>query len=221
MSGESTIEQHWDIKIVKDNPTFPFIVIDNWYTPGEEKAIWKELDYYSSMPKDKIDRAEDTVVARNTDGFSKSKAFRFYINQYYTNTGLEKSPIFNSMYKVRTPEFHNIMNECMPYGRSFLSSNGDSTLISYYEDDDHYDSHHDTFLWTQCTWFVREPRLFTGGDFDFPEPEIEIKLKHNRTVFFPCCYLHRVSPVKFHTQPKDIGYGRYTITHFYFSLPKG
>ena len=221
MSGESTIEQHWDIKIVKDNPTFPFIVIDNWYTPGEEKAIWKELDYYSSMPKDKIDRAEDTIVARNTDGSSKSKAFRFYINQYYTEKGLEKSPIFNSMYKVRTPEFHNIMNECMPYSRSFLSSNGDSTLISYYEDDDHYDSHHDTFLWTQCTWFVREPRLFTGGDFDFPEPEIEIKLKHNRTVFFPCCYLHRVSPVKFHTQPKDIGFGRYTITHFYYGTPQG
>jgi hypothetical protein len=49
------------------------------------------------------------------------------------------------MYKQRTPEFHNIIKKCMPYGRSFLSSNRDSTLISYYEEDDHYEPHHDTF----------------------------------------------------------------------------
>jgi hypothetical protein len=125
------------------------------------------------------------------------------------------------MYKVRTPEFHKLMEEIMPYGRSFSTTNSDSTLISYYEENDHYDSHHDTFQWTQCTWFVREPRLFTGGDFDFPESGFEVKLKHNRTVFFPCCFLHRVSPVKFHTQPKEIGFGRYTITHFYYATPIG
>jgi hypothetical protein len=214
-------EQNWKVQVVKDNPTFPFIVVDNWYTPNEEKAVWKELDFYSSMPRDKIDRAENTIVARNSDGTSKSKAFRFYTNSYYTEAGLSKSAIFNCMYKQRTPEFHKIVGECMPYGRSFLSSNNDSTLISYYEQDDHYDAHHDTFLWTMCIWMVREPRLFTGGDFDFPESGHEIKLKTNRAIFFPCCYLHRVSPVKFHTQPKDIGYGRYTITHFYFSMPKG
>ena len=115
--------------------------------------------------------------------------------------------------------FHNIVKECVPYSRSFLSSNNDSTLISYYEEDDHYEPHHDTFAWTNLIWFVREPRLFTGGDFDFPESGYEVKLKHNRAVFFPCCYLHRVSPVKFHTQPKEIGYGRYTITHFYCGVP--
>ena len=184
------IKQNWIVNIVKENPTFPFIVIDNWYTPSEEKAIWKELDYYSSPPKEHIDRAENTIVARYSDGTAKSKAFRWYLNNFYTIDGLKKSAIFNCMYKVRTPH-------------------------------DHYDSHHDTFLWTQCTWFVREPRLFTGGDFDFPESGFEIKLKHNRTVFFPCCFLHRVSPVKFHTQPKEIGFGRYTITHFYYSIPIG
>ena len=37
----------------------------------------------------------------------------------------------------------------------------------------------------------------------------------------PICVLHSVSQVKFHTQPKEIGYGRYTITHFYYSYPDG
>ena len=218
MSGEK-IEQNWKVQIIKDNPVFPFLVIDNWYTPNEEKAVWKELDFFSATPKDQIDRAENTIVARHSDGSSKSKAYRFYIENFYNKR--EISPIMNCTYKQRSPEFHNIITECMPYARSFQSSNKDSSLLSYYEENDHYEPHHDTFAWTCLIWMVKEPRLFDGGDFKLNEPDIEVKLKNNRMVMFPCCYLHSVSPVKFHTQPKEIGYGRYTITHFYYGTPKG
>ena len=218
MSGEK-IEQNWKVQIIKDNPTFPFLVIDDWYTPEEEKAVWKELDFFSVTPKNKIDRAENTIVARNKDGSSKSKAYRFYIEDYYKKR--EISPILNCTYKQKSSEFHNIISECMPYARSFLTSNSDSSLLSYYEENDHYKPHHDTFAWTCLIWMVREPRLFDGGDFKLNEPDIEVKLKNNRMVMFPCCYLHSVLPVKFHTQPKEIGYGRYTITHFYYGIPKG
>ena len=217
--SRKTITQYWDVKVVNDNPTFPFVVIDNWYTPEEEKAVWKELDFFSATPRDQIARAENTVVARNDDGSPKSTAYRFYINEYYKKPNI--SPILNNMYKQKTLEFHNIIDKCNPYSRSFLSSNNDSSLISYYEENDHYEPHHDTFLWTCLIWMVREPRLFNGGDFKLNEPDIEVKLKNNRAVFFPCCYLHSVSPIKFHTQPKEIGYGKYTITHFYFSTPTG
>jgi len=218
MSSEK-IEQHWKVNVVNDNPLFPFLVIDNWYTPNEEKAVWKELDFLSTTPKDNIDRAENTIVARNLDGSSKSKAYRFYMEDFYKKS--ELSPILNCRYKQRTPEFHKIiLDNCMPYARAFESSNGDSSLISYYENNDHYTPHHDTFLWTCLIWMVREPRVFDGGDFKLNEPDVEVKLKNNRMVMFPSCFLHSVSPVKFHTQPKEVGYGRYTITHFYFSSPK-
>jgi len=219
MSGEK-IEQYWDVKVVNDNPTFPFVVIDNWFTPNEQKAVWKELDFFSATPKEQIDRAENTIVARDPDGTAKSNAYRFYIENFYKQR--ELSPIINCMYKQQSPEFHKIIEDnCMPYARSFLSSNTDSSLLSYYEENDHYKPHHDTFAWTCLIWMVREPRLFNGGDFKLNEPDIEVKLKNNRAVFFPCCYLHSVSPVKFHTQPKEIGYGRYTITHFYYGIPQG
>ena len=217
MSGEK-IKQYWDVKVIKDNPVFPFLVIDNWYTPNEEKAIWKELDFFSVTPKDQIDRAENTIVARNKDGSSKSKAYRFYIEEYYNKRKI--SPILNYMYKQRSSEFHKIIKDCTPYSRSFPTSNTDSTMLSYYEENDHYEIHHDTMLWTCLIWMVREPRLFDGGDFKLNEPDIEVKLKNNRMVMFPCCYLHSVSPIKFHTQPKEIGYGRYTITHFYNWKPQ-
>ena len=217
MSSEK-IKQNWKVTVVNDNPTFPFVVVDNWYTPNEEKAVWKELDFFSATPKDKINRAENTLVARDLNGTALSNAYRFYIEQFYQKR--ELSPIMNCMYKQRTPEFHKIIKDnCMPHARSFASSNDDSSLISYYEENDHYKPHHDTMLWTCLIWMVREPRLFDGGDFKLNEPDIEVKLKNNRMVMFPCCYVHSVSPVKFHTQPKEIGYGRYTLTHFYFGKP--
>ena len=218
-SGENIL-QNWKITIGNQNPIYPFVVVDNWYTPNEEKNVWKELDFFSATPIDQIDRAENTIVARNKDGSSKSKAYRFYVEDYYKKR--EISPILNCLYKQRSKEFKDILFEhCKPHSRSFGSSNGDSTLISYYEENDHYTPHHDTFLWTCLIWMVREPRQFDGGDFRLNEPNVEIKLRNNRMVMFPCYYLHEVTPLKFHTQPKDIGYGRYTITHFYYSTPNG
>lgn len=218
MSGEKII-QNWDIKVIKDDPVFPFILIDNWYTPNEEKAVWKELDFFSTTPPDIVKRAENTIVARNVDGSAKSKAYRFYIDDYYKERTI--SPIINCMYKQRTPEFKNVVGECLPYARSFMSSNADSSLLSYYEENDHYEPHHDCFLWTCLIWMVKEPRLFDGGDFKLNEPDVEVKLKNNRMIMFPSCFMHSVSPVKFHTQPKESGFGRYTITHFYYSVPLG
>ena len=125
------------------------------------------------------------------------------------------------MYKQRSPEFRNIMGNFMPYARSFLASTEDTSLISYYEENDHYLPHNDTFSWTCLVWMVKEPKLFNGGDFLVNEPNYEIKLKNNRMVMFPSCLLHSVYPIKFHTQPDEAGYGKYTITHFYYTLPIG
>lgn len=216
MSSE-TEENKWQVQVNTDNPVFPFLVIDNWYTPTEEKAVWKELDFFSATPREDIKRAETTIVARDPDGRAKSNAYRFYIEDFYKQRDL--SPIINSMYKQRRPEFHKLVEQLLPYGRAFSSTNKDSSLLSYYEENDHYEPHHDCFLFTNLIWMVREPRLFNGGDFELNEPKVTIKLRNNRAVFFPCCYLHSVTPVKFHTQPKDVGYGRYTITHFYYSTP--
>ena len=60
-----------------------------------------------------------------------------------------------------------------------------------------------------------------GGDFYFPDSKQKVKLKHNRAIFFPSMLEHGVSPVKMKTEPKEVGYGRYTITHFYISMPPG
>tara|TARA_R100001460_G_scaffold32478_3_gene63649 strand:+ start:2262 stop:3005 length:744 start_codon:yes stop_codon:yes gene_type:complete len=220
-SANRTIEtprQKWKVKVMKDGKT-PFVLFDKWYTPNEEKNIWKELDWYSSQ--DNIERAENTYVATYDDGTPKSKASRFHIQEFFTQKGLQRSHVFNYMYKQRTPEFHDIVGQIKPFCNSFFSTNSDSTLIHYYEDSEYYDAHYDNYAWTMLIWFVKEPRLFNGGDFEFTDSKLKVKLKHNRAIFFPSMFEHRVTRIKMKTEPKEVGYGRYSITHFYISVPSG
>ena len=209
-----------DIQVVNEGTTYPFLVCDNWYSPSEEKAIWSELNFYSHQ-KD-IARAENTIVAKNIKGEPLSNAFRFYFDEYYHSNYTDKISFINKFqYKLQQKKLHDYISKCEPYHRSYLSTNSTSSLISYYEENDSYLPHHDTFSWTILIWFCKEPKLFKGGDFDFPESETQVNFKHNRAVFFPCCYKHRVSPVKFIKKPEEFGYGRWTITHFLYTIPEG
>lgn len=212
-----------DIQVVNEGTTYPFIVCDNWYSPNEEKAVWSELNFYSHQKDMKtIERAENTIVAKSTKGEPLSNAYRFYFDEYYTGKYVDKTSFINKFqYKLRQKKLHDYIAKCKPYHRSYLSTTSTSSLISYYEQDDSYLPHHDTFAWTILIWFCKEPKLFKGGDFDFPESKTQVNFKHNRAVFFPCCYNHRVSPVKFIKKPKEFGYGRWTITHFLYTIPIG
>ena len=207
-----------DIQVVNEDTTYPFVVCDNWFSPKEEKAIWSELNFYSHQ--DNINRAGNTIVAKDKKGNPKSNAYRWYTAGYFKNEQHEfVSHIDRYGYKLREKKLHDQIDKCKPFSRSYFSTNNTTTLISYYEEDDSYKAHYDTFAWTVLIWFAKQPQVFTGGDFDFPESKTQVNFKHNRAVLFPCCYLHRVSPVKFKEKPKEFGLGRWTITHFLYSTP--
>jgi len=208
----------WIAQIGGDQP-FPFLVIDNWYDKETEKSIWSELDFLSTKNKQEQLRAENTIVARNEDGTSKSKSYRWYLESIYTEEGITYSTIMQKTDLFRTPEFHEIIQHITPQCRSFLGSDFDTTIISYYENNDYYKAHYDKFQWTSLIWFYREPKKFKGGNLKFTEPNYEIKVKHNRLLMFPCYYLHEVLPIKT-KKFEQMGNGRYTITHFFYSGDK-
>ena len=214
------INQHWKIQYIKDDEKYPFLLFDNWYTPDEEKVVWIELDFYSALPKEHTQRAETgPVVARYENGRSYSKSFRHYPLGIFSKEGQKYSSILNTMYKFKTTEFHEIVDFCVPHSRSFHTHNVDSTTISYYEDSDYYDSHHDSSQWTFLCWFFREPKKFDGGNLIMNEPNVKIGLKHNRAIFFPSCFLHQVEPIKFRGEEMEANSGRYTITHWFWNHP--
>ena len=38
--------KNWDIKMYGKGTPYPFILVDNWYLPFEEKSIWSEIEFY-------------------------------------------------------------------------------------------------------------------------------------------------------------------------------
>ena len=76
------------IHVCNDNKVFPFYYVDDWYTPEEEKLIWKELDFYTNpitmhragdVPKEEVESAGIAGTAKNPDGTSMAPVFTQYV----------------------------------------------------------------------------------------------------------------------------------------------
>jgi hypothetical protein len=197
------------------HPVFPYIIVDNWYSPEEEKNIWKELDFLTSH-KENLTRAEDdnTLVARHPDGNPKGKHFRIYPERIFT--GRNYSSILKYNNKLIFEKFAEFVKSAIPQGVHWSSTNEDSTLISYYENNDYYDPHWDSATTTVLRWFFKEPKKFKGGDLTFTQSGETVKCKHNRMILFPGYYLHKVSPIQLNQKHINQGLGRYTLTTFFY-----
>jgi Rps23 Pro-64 3,4-dihydroxylase Tpa1-like proline 4-hydroxylase len=213
------MSKYWKPIIKNKNKIFPYLIIDNWYSKKEETAVWKELEFYLSIEKDNLQRAENTVVATK-DGKPLGRSYRIYPNQIYnTSNRFQHSNILRFMYKQRTKEFHDLIIKAIPMGRNFPETNQDSTIISYYEEGDSYKAHTDSLLFTCLIWFHKKPKRYKGGDFYFSDNKELVENKHNRLVIFPSYYFHSVKELKFNNKKPKLGDGRFTITHFYYTIP--
>ena len=201
------------ITCVNSGEVFPFIVSDNWYSPEEEKLIWKELDFY--YRQDNLEPAAEYSAMH--EGVPLSNSWRIYPQRIFSPSYKAISSIMSAMKKFHDKEFQDFIKKAMPQGAQFCTSNKDSTIISYYEDAQEYKTHHDQPQFTVLIWFYKEPVKFTGGDLVFTQPNIPVKCKYNRMVMFPSYYLHKVTPVLMDKEYRNKGLGRFTITHFYWS----
>jgi predicted 2-oxoglutarate/Fe(II)-dependent dioxygenase YbiX len=206
------------IHICNDNKVFPFLYVDDWYTPEEEKLIWKELDFYSNPTTmhrtEDANEADGKGAAKNKDGTSKNKAWRLYLDTTYAQR--EVSHILRlQLLKMSSDKIQDAIEETGPNFRLYRSTNYDEMLVNYYEDGDHYESHFDQFMLTVICWFYRTPKSYTGGDLTFTDTDVTLECNHNRMVMFPSYYLHAVQPIKMEGQFDVMGWGRYAIENFY------
>ena len=208
-------KQNWDIKIHNKIKHCPYFIVDNWYTEEEEKRVWSELDFYSHTEHAKIEKAENTVVAKDNDGISKSNAYRFHMWDYYTPKGQNISHIMNCLYKQRSIEFHDIVKNALPqHYNNFIATDTDGTMISYYDKAKYYKSHSDTVQFTCLIWLYKQPKRFFGGNLKLIDGNATIECISNRMILFPSYLQHEVTEVK-SKEDIEFGYGRYCITHFY------
>jgi hypothetical protein len=211
------MKNKWKPKFCNVGEPFPYLIVDNWYNKFEENAVWKELEFLTSRGRDNTLRAEETIVAHK-EGKPLGRSYRFYLADIFNYNNRTASNIVRFLKKQQSKEFHDLLFKTFPHAINFVSTNGDSSLVSYYENNDVYDVHTDTFQFTCLVWFHKKPKKYKGGDFYFEQPNQKVESKHNRLVIFPSYYKHGVKKIKMNTK-LPIGFGRYTITTFYFHVP--
>ena len=184
----------------------PFLIIDDTYTKDEQVKIFREIDFLS----EKLKGPEHTASATNEEGIIKKNTGLFLESAYKDRN---VSDILTINRKTLESDVLMKLCECHPSYNLIFNTKKDSTLLSYYGDNDSYFKHYDTNVVTAVTWFYKSPKNFTGGEFLFSDYSLNIELKHNRTVMFLACYMHEVTPV--HIIDKSAPYsGRYTLSQF-------
>lgn len=185
---------------------FEYIIIDNTYTEEELKLIFLELDFWT-MSGNLLDPSE-TGSALNKEGLPKKKNKGVFLDTLYTNRSSSKILELNrKIYKIQTKQPSVIIN--------FLQeSDSDTTLISYYENEEYYKSHRDVSVLTAVTYLYKQPKLFEGGNLILTDYGYQFEPWFNRTYIMPGVVEHEVTEVTMKTEDLGKGLGRYCISNF-------
>jgi hypothetical protein len=200
------------MKVTSDSKEF--LVIDDFYTDEEELEIWKELDFLTYdrklMPPEETGTAHD-----QTTGEALKKNSALFLDTLYARREFSNILTLNrKLFSKEVTDNFDGMDNCFKY---IYHTNGDASLISYYEEKDYYKAHTDSSILTYLYWCHKEPKKFEGGDLILPELDEGITYKNNRLVIFPSWRLHEVTPIKMIEEVEPYsGYGRYCITNFVY-----
>jgi len=195
------------MKVHANTDPFPFLFIEDLYTEEELRLIWCELDYYQS---NKVVLESNTNPSVTDDGKSKTNKKGCFIDNIFENRN--HSSILNVSRKLFDPGLICQSNHIFAW--KHFHPNVDHTLLSYYDDGGYYLPHHDNTVITIISWLWKEPKCFEGGDFVFEDYKMTVKCKCNSAVAFPGPTRHGVTPIQMEDQYKDLGLGRYSLSHF-------
>lgn len=184
---------------------FPYIVIDDLYNEYELSKICLELACLS----DKLQGPEESGSAMDENKNYTKQNRGVYLEEIYTENR------YSSILSINPKSFSMISDiKTDNWYYNNLRINSSNTLISYYENEDHYKSHFDNTILTVLTWFYQEPKRFSGGDLYFNDYDITIECKHNRCIAFPGHIGHSVNPVELEKEYQHQGLGRWCMSQF-------
>lgn len=192
---------------------FSFIIFENVYDQESLDLIWQEADFLCHSHK--LQNPETTGSALDEYGRPKK-----------LNKGIWLSNLYNSDVSNYLKLYRNIVNVMNDNREEFVKNdinlklffhcNSDGTLLSYYENGDYYDSHHDISCYTLVYWLFKEPKRFQGGDLIFTEIDSRISVKNNMAVLFPSWIDHKVEEIVMPGNIKKFkSNGRFCFTTFF------
>lgn len=201
-------------KIIKNTKPFPYLIIENMYSDDELKLIWQELEFLSY--RNKLRPPERCGSAQSDDGEYLKNNSGLYLDYIYSDRSISNILSINSkLYSLNIVKaFSDI---CFGYG-NISHTNYDTTLISYYENGGYYKPHRDTAIYTSITWFYKDPKSFSGGDFNFTEYDVKVQVKNNTTIMFPSFVEHSVDEIIMNNSEENYRKGRYCMAQFSYIL---
>ena len=182
-----------------------YFIFDDWYNKQELRVIWEDLDdvYYNN----KLLNNNETSGAIRNGKFLVNCKRSHILPSRITDISKQCFPHLSWM-------FSKIARESWFWSNVMHNVCNDDIMLSYYENEDYYDSHTDGAEVTMLTWFFKEPKKFTGGDLTLTDFNQTIECRNNRLVVIPSCLKHEVSPIHMKEEDRNQHYGRYCLTNF-------
>lgn len=189
-----------------EDPT-PHLLLQNVFSDSILKSVWREVnDLHNHLlaPKETGSAHSSNMLLKRNSGL--------YLYPHYNNNS-KASSILNAVHNiVFNPQTINAWT--IPYIEKMVKiTNWETVLLSYYNQGDHYRSHHDVAVFTTLIWLWNEPKAFIDGDLKFDDYNHTIKAKNNCGVIFLSPERHSVNPITI-TNEEIHNPGRYCISHF-------
>ncbi len=191
---------------------FPHLIIRNTFNEQELKLIWRELEFLNSPLKLERPSVNGTAIDQNT-GLSLSNNFSLWLDGAYNNRSV--SDILRINTKVIDRGIREAFTSISPLLGHINMVDYYTTKIRYYETGEYYRGHVDRARFTAITYFYKEPKSFTGGDFHFDDYDYTIPIENNMTILFVGSIIHSTTElVMTENTQRFSGFGRYAMTQF-------
>ena len=162
--------------------------MDGFFTEQELVEVVKEIEELKRFSE----RPKNTYAAKK-DGVELKTGTGVFLDILYEDNR-DASAILKGNRKLFSEEIFCPAEEFDSIFGFLKSSNKDATLLNYYTEGQEYKAHQDSSRVSAVT-FLKQGSI-TGGEFCFPEQNVVIEAKHNRTVVFPSCVTHQAMPVQ-------------------------
>jgi Rps23 Pro-64 3,4-dihydroxylase Tpa1-like proline 4-hydroxylase len=198
------------MQIDTNQKPFPFLLIHNFYNQYELDLIWQELDFLSYSHK--FDDGKKSNDRLSSDGKYEKQCKAIYLDDVYANRNI--SNILSVNRKLFTEQILTEFCKINFAYKSISHCKNDYTMINYYENSDYYKPHSDNYMYSALTWLYREPKKFSGGEFNFVDYNYTIEPLNNTLILFPSFVSHSVNAICLDNIHTNKNYGRYSIAQF-------
>lgn len=191
-----------------------YMTFENIFDNRELELIWQEAIFLCH--EDKLLDPNEAGTARDAASNSLKKNKGVWIESVYYNKNISN---YLKLYKKGIYSIFRDKDNLIKVDfnlKLFFNTNCDSTLMSYYENQDYYDTHFDNACYTYVFWLFKEPKKFSGGNLSFPEIDQSINVKSNMAVLFPSWTDHKVDKIQMHDTIESYKCnGRFAFTTFF------